>query len=79
MLILLSHTYIMAEILAMEEALELAIQLAWRKVGCYSNSKIAIDSITKPQHSFPCEIYALLQKILEKKKKDVLTRVSYSD
>ena len=38
---------IMAEILAIEEALDLAIQYGWRKVGFFSDSKIAIDSITK--------------------------------
>ena len=49
---------IMAEILAIEEALDFAIQHGWRKVGFFSDSKIAIDSMTKPQHPFPWEIYA---------------------
>lgn len=43
---------LMLEILAIKKALELALQNGWRKVGFFSNSKIAIDSIRNPQHSF---------------------------
>ena len=67
---------IMAEILAIEKALDLAIQHGRRKVGFFSDSKIAIDSIIKSQYPFPWEIYTPLQKILEKK--DVFTRVYFT-
>ena len=39
---------LMVEGLAIEEALDLAIQCGWRKVGFFSDSKVAIDAITKP-------------------------------
>ena len=52
------NSAIMVEVLVIEGALELAIQHGWRKVGFFSDSKIAIDSMKKPQHPFPWEIYA---------------------
>lgn len=42
----------MAEVLAIEEALHLAIQHRWRKLGVFSDSKIVIESIIKAQNHF---------------------------
>lgn len=44
---------LMAEILAIEETLKSAIQLGWRKTNIFSDSKVAIVSITKAELDDP--------------------------
>ena len=57
----------MVEVLAVEEALDLAVQCGWRKVGFFRDFKLAIDAITKPQNVSPWKFHAPLQKVKESK------------
>lgn len=58
----------MIEVLAIKEAMNLALQCERRKAGFLSHAKFAIESIMKNHNWYPLKVYVPHQRIDDKRK-----------
>lgn len=56
----------LGEIIALEEAIDLALNRGWQKICFLNGSKTYIDCVSDNQHNVPWQIYAPLIQIKEK-------------